>query len=120
MKLLIDMNLSPEWLAVLLRAGLEAKHWSEIGEFDAEEGVLLACAREQGFVVLTQDLDFGQLLFRTHAAGPGVVLLRIRNELDSLQQSRICRLLHSAGPALEAGALLVIDEKRARLRRLPM
>jgi len=33
MKLLIDMNLSPEWIAVLERAGFETVHWSTIGDF---------------------------------------------------------------------------------------
>jgi predicted nuclease of predicted toxin-antitoxin system len=27
-KLLLDMNLSPRWVHVLMRAGFEAMHWS--------------------------------------------------------------------------------------------
>jgi predicted nuclease of predicted toxin-antitoxin system len=29
-KILVDMNLSPEWLQVLAQAGWEAKHWSTV------------------------------------------------------------------------------------------
>jgi predicted nuclease of predicted toxin-antitoxin system len=32
MKLLIDMNLSPKWVAFLAEAGWQARHWSELGE----------------------------------------------------------------------------------------
>lgn len=31
MKILIDMNLSPNWVGFLKGAGVEALHWSEVG-----------------------------------------------------------------------------------------
>ncbi|MCW5969277.1 MAG: DUF5615 family PIN-like protein [Blastocatellales bacterium] len=31
-KLLIDMNLSPDWVSVLERHGWSAIHWSEVGD----------------------------------------------------------------------------------------
>jgi predicted nuclease of predicted toxin-antitoxin system len=65
MKLLVDMNLSPEWLKVLSRAGWQAIHWSTAGPATAADTELLAWARDHNYVVLTQDLDFGQLLFHT-------------------------------------------------------
>ncbi len=114
------MNLSPEWLTVLQQSGWQASHWSAIGSPTAPDTELLAWARQHGWVLLTQDLDFAELLFHTQAGTPSVALLRLRNELDSAQQARVCALLRTAAAALESGALLVIDEKRARLRRLPI
>lgn len=114
------MNLSPEWLPVLERAGWQASHWSSIGLPTAPDTDLLAWARQRGLALLTQDLDFAELLFHTQAGTPSVVLLRLRNELDAAQQTRVCTLLRTAMTALEKGALLVIDEHRARLRRLPI
>jgi hypothetical protein len=32
MRLLVDMNLSPDWVAVLKRAGWDAVHWSMVGK----------------------------------------------------------------------------------------
>ncbi|MCC5635132.1 DUF5615 family PIN-like protein [Nostoc sp. CHAB 5844] len=32
MKILIDINLSPEWVETFAQAGIEAVHWSTIGE----------------------------------------------------------------------------------------
>jgi predicted nuclease of predicted toxin-antitoxin system len=32
MKILIDMNLSPEWVEVIERHGWKALHWSTVGE----------------------------------------------------------------------------------------
>jgi len=31
-RLLVDMNLSPGWIPLLLAAGHEALHWSEVGD----------------------------------------------------------------------------------------
>jgi predicted nuclease of predicted toxin-antitoxin system len=120
MKILVDMNLSPEWLTVLEQAGWQASHWSAVGSPTAPDTDLLAWARQQGWVVLTQDIDFAELLFHTQAGTPSVVLLRLGNELGSAQQARVCALLRTAAAPLETGALLVIDEHRARLRRLPI
>ena len=120
MKILVDMNLSPEWLVVLEQAGWETSHWSTIGSPTAPDTGILAWARQHDWVVVTQDLDFAEILFHTQAGEPSVVLLRLRNELDNAQQIRICALLRTAATALETGALLVINEHRARLRRLPI
>jgi len=80
----------------------------------------LAWTRHHGWVLLTQDLDFAELLFHTPAGTPSVVMLRLRNELDSAQQARFSTLLRTATAALETDALLMIDERRNRLRRLPI
>jgi predicted nuclease of predicted toxin-antitoxin system len=119
-KILVDLNLSPEWLPVLEQAGWQAIHWSNVGSRTAPDTDLLAWARQHGWVVLTQDLDFAEILFHAQAGAPSVVLLRLRNELDKVQQTRVCALLRTAAAALEAGALVVIDERCARLRRLPI
>ena len=37
MKFLVDMNLSPGWVAFLIEAGFEAIHWSNAGPADATD-----------------------------------------------------------------------------------
>lgn len=37
MKIIIDMNLSPEWVSVLESAGYEAVHWSTVGQPQATD-----------------------------------------------------------------------------------
>jgi predicted nuclease of predicted toxin-antitoxin system len=44
MKLLLDMNLSPAWLAVLAAHGHDAVHWSEVGAADAPDTHIMAWA----------------------------------------------------------------------------
>ena len=44
MKLLVDMNLSPRWVAALTEAGVEAAHWSTLGAHNAPDPVIMAYA----------------------------------------------------------------------------
>jgi predicted nuclease of predicted toxin-antitoxin system len=41
MKILIDMNLSPEWVSILKKNGFEAVHWSTIGDPRAKDSVIM-------------------------------------------------------------------------------
>jgi predicted nuclease of predicted toxin-antitoxin system len=61
MKLLIDMNLSPDWVSVSV-VGIEAIHWSTVGDPRAPDRTIFAWAKEHSFVVFTNDLDFGAIL----------------------------------------------------------
>lgn len=76
MKILIDMNLSPEWAAVFGARGWEAVHWSSIGDPRASDKVIMDWARANAYTVFTHDLDFGSLLAATQGEGPSVIQVR--------------------------------------------
>lgn len=120
MKILVDMNLSPEWVQVFVAAGWPAQHWSRIGKNDAEDVEIFHWAETHDHLLFTQDLDFPQILFSTRKGKPSTVLLRIKNELAAYQRERVCAAIRQALVPLEAGAILVIDERHVRLRTLPI
>jgi predicted nuclease of predicted toxin-antitoxin system len=120
MKLLVDMNLSPDWLPLLASHGWDACHWSTVGPGNAPDTELMRWAREHQHIVLTQDLDFSQLLFATSETGPSVVLLRMDNEFDPAARDHVCAAIALAESALTTGALLTIAGHRVRLRHLPI
>jgi len=76
MKILVDMNLSPSWIPLLEADGYETKHWSQVGSPSAPDTEIMQWARENRFVVLTHDLDYGALLFATQTTAPSVIQLR--------------------------------------------
>lgn len=41
-RLVVDMNLSVEWVSKLTRQGWTAVHWSAIGDPSAEDSVIMA------------------------------------------------------------------------------
>jgi predicted nuclease of predicted toxin-antitoxin system len=75
MRVLIDMNLTPRWARYLINAGHEAAHWSAIGPLSAKDSEICSYARRHGYVLLTNDLDFPQILAHTKEAAPSVILL---------------------------------------------
>lgn len=120
MKLLLDMNLSPYWLPMLHQRDWESCHWSSIGKHNAPDTELMAWARRNSRVVMTQDLDFPQLLFMSGDLGPSVVLLRMKDEFDPAASARVVEALAAGEKALMDGALLIISGNNARLRPLPL
>ena len=120
MKIVIDMNLSPQWVDVLNAVGHQCVHWSEIGSPRASDREILLWARSNGFIVFTHDLDFGAILAATKADSPSVLQLRTQD----IAPQRIGALVVSAFKQFEEllnrGALISIDAKRARARILPL
>jgi predicted nuclease of predicted toxin-antitoxin system len=120
MKLLVDMNLSPQWEETFEQNGVEAIHWSKVGQAKAPDREIMAWARQHGFVVFTNDLDFGHLLALTHAAGPSVIQVRSEDVLPESIGSLVIRALDQHKEALQSGALVVIDPDDFRARILPI
>ncbi|MBW2367038.1 MAG: DUF5615 family PIN-like protein [Deltaproteobacteria bacterium] len=119
MKIVIDMNLSPQWIEVLKPAGHECIHWSDIGSPNASDREILLWARSNGFVVFTHDLDFGAILAATSADSPSVLQLRTQNVSPKHIGESVLSAFKQFGELLDQGALVSIDEKRARARILP-
>lgn len=120
MRFLIDMNLSPRWVDSLAAAGIQAAHWSRLGDSTAPDAVIMSFAAANDYVVVTHDLDFSAILAVTHGERPSVVQIRADNLSPEKIGSRVTAALRQAMPELERGALLVIDVHRTRLRLLPL
>ena len=114
------MNLGPDWVSALAGEGLRACHWQDLGDKTAADTVILAWARAHGHIVLTLDLDFQQLLFATRAHGPSVVLLRVRDPMSPALPAKVRQVLIENATPLADGCLIVLDENRSRIRRLPL
>ena len=120
MKLVLDMNLTPDWVPVLLQAGHTAVHWSSIGSPRAKDREIMAWARERQQVVFTHDLDFGAILAATGADLPSVLQVRTQDPTPEHCGQMILDTLQRYAEALTQGALISVDETRARVRLLPL
>jgi predicted nuclease of predicted toxin-antitoxin system len=119
-KVLIDMNISPLCAPRFAAAGHEALHWSSVGAPDASDADVMAWARDRGMVVLTHDLDFGDILGASAAMGPSVIQLRADRLAVDVTSTLVISALREYGSELAAGALLTIDAARLRVRLLPI
>jgi len=120
MKIVIDMNLSPAWVSSLEHAGHTAAHWSSVGSPNAADREILGWARQNDYVVFTHDLDFSAILAATDANAPSVVQIRTQAPTPSLCAELLLDLLLRYVQELTAGALISVDEDRARIRLLPL
>jgi predicted nuclease of predicted toxin-antitoxin system len=119
LSILVDMNLSTEWVKLLEQAGWSAVHWSSVGASDAEDQELMKWARDHSHIVFTHDLDFGTALALTHASAPSVIQLRGQKVLPEHVGPLVLAALQQYEAELDAGALIVIEESKSRVRILP-
>lgn len=119
-KILIDMNLTPDWVQSLRNEGWTAVHWSTLGEPNATDRTIMEWAESNGYVVFTHDLDFGAILALTHKTGPSVVQVRGRDVLPDQLRDLVVSTIRQHETDLRTGALIVVDERKKRVRILPI
>ncbi len=120
MKILVDMNLSPDWVTVLTNHGISAVHWSTVGDPRAEDSVIMDWARKNGYVVFTHDLDYGMALALTKMESPSVIQVRTQDVTPVHLERVVVEVLANNEALLETGALIIVDEGRSRVRILPL
>lgn len=120
MNLLLDMNLSPSWILVLEAEGWNATHWTSVGPVDAPDVIVMRWAKEHGYCVVTNDLDFSAILAATRAEGPSVIQIRGQDLSPETLGPMLVAVLRDHTSALLVGAILTVDLRNARVRRLPV
>jgi len=115
MRFLANMGIS-----FLEGLGHDALHLHVQGLDRMKDSAILDKAREEGRILLTHDLDFGQLIAASGARLPSIVVFRLRN----MRPERVNRYLESIENQhrglLEQGAIISVAEGQIRVRVLPI
>jgi predicted nuclease of predicted toxin-antitoxin system len=120
MKIVIDMNLSPEWVQEFESHDIEAVHWSTVGVYNAPDSLIIEWAKANNYIVFTHDLDFGTALALTKAEKPSVIQVRTQNVTVQYLSKLVIPTFKTYANMLDKGALIVIDEDKSRVRILPL
>jgi predicted nuclease of predicted toxin-antitoxin system len=120
MKFLLDMNLSPRLAEIFRENGYESIHWTEVGASDACDKDILHWARENGWIIITNDLDFGAILAMEGLRFPSVIQTRRLELFPESLFPILEQVVKRFANELTSGALIVVDEKRMRVRLLPV
>jgi predicted nuclease of predicted toxin-antitoxin system len=82
--------------------------------------VILKKAREHEEIIVTHDLDYGNLLAFSGEMKPSVIIFRVRNtHADSLFTKIIAAWDEIERPLLE-GAIVTFEDAALRIRKLPI
>lgn len=121
MRLLLDNNLSPRLALLLAEDDWDVAHVEARNLGSATDEAVLTAAREENRVLVSADTDFGQLLARSRASGPSVVLVRrVAGRRTAALADLLIPVLLTYAEDLEAGCVLAIHEDNVRIRRLPL
>lgn len=120
MRFLADMGISPRTVRRLQAAGHDAVHVAELRLHRATDPEIVRLARSENRIVITHDLDFGTIMAASGESAPSLIIFRLAN-MHPDKVSRYMEMIierHSA--ALESGVILMVTERRVRIRRLPI
>jgi predicted nuclease of predicted toxin-antitoxin system len=81
---------------------------------------ILRKARDEGCVLLTHDLDFGELMAAGGANLPSVIILRLRDMRPEGVNVHLRGVVTEYHDMLEKGVIASVSERGIRLRELPI
>jgi len=120
LRFLADIGISPRVVESLRRQGYDAMHLHEQSLYGLTDAKVLDKARAEGRIVLTSDLDFGELLALSRAGLPSVIVFRLKDMRPENVQRYLTHVLASLATALDRGAIVSATERRCHLHHLPI
>ena len=92
---LADENISPESADYVETLGFPCRSLSRDGPHGLSDRQIVALARQEGHVVLTHDLDFGEIYYFAEAGQVGILVLRLRHQTVEAVNDVLARFLDS-------------------------
>ena len=120
MRFLADMGVDLRVAEWLRRNGHHVVHLRDEGLPRMPNGEIFAKAVKEGRVILTFDLDFGEIAALSGGRKASVVVFRLHNTRTPHVIERLAAVLADCMVALEKGVVLVVEESRRRIRYLPV
>jgi len=120
MKFLVDMSISPKTVEFLRKQGYEAVRVSDMGMAKSRDEEILGYAIEKGMVLITADLDFGNIFAYTKSKRPSTIIFRLKNPSPEFVNQMLLLTLPKIVEQLKKGVIVVVEDRRIRIRELPI
>ena len=120
LRFLVDMNLPAETVTNLRQHGWDVFRVSQVLPMDAQDSEILEFARQQNRVIITQDLDFSSLLALGGYEKPSLITFRLSVPDSETITRKLLDIMPHIEDRLAEGCAVTIDDRRARVRRLPI
>jgi predicted nuclease of predicted toxin-antitoxin system len=121
MKFLVDNALSPLVAQRLVNLGYDAIHVREIQMHTASDEAIFSRAQQDQRIIISSDTDFAQILALRNTTTPSLILFRKGSVRSPHGQVKIlsANLSGDVEKALMDGSVVVFEEERIRIRKLP-
>jgi predicted nuclease of predicted toxin-antitoxin system len=120
MRFLADMGVSQQVVEWLRNAGHDAVHLRDEGLQRLPNGEIFQKAGREQRIVLTFDLDFGEIVAASAGQVISVIIFRLRNTRADFVIQRLDDVLAQSSAELMQGAIVVVEDGRHRVRKLPI
>ncbi|MGP1678771.1 MAG: DUF5615 family PIN-like protein [Burkholderiales bacterium] len=117
MRFLADESCDFTFVRLLREAGHDVRAVAESAH-GAPDDKVIVLAHGQRRILITEDKDFGQLVFAAAASTSGVIYVRYPMRYRSTLGADLLRLVEERGDAL-FGAFAVVEPGRIRIGRTP-
>lgn len=120
MRFLADMGVSMRIVEWLRSKGHDILHLREEGlQRFADEDIFKKATSEQR-IILTFDLDFGEIVAFSGGKMVSVILFRLHNTRTPHVLRRLKTVLEESSESLKRGSIIIVEETRHRVRELPI
>ena len=120
MRFLLNMNVCRAVADVLAEFGHECVHARDAGLIRSDDAEIVETARRNGQVIVTHDLDYGDLLALGGRRHPSVIIFRLRVSSPSNLADRLRSAWEHIATFLPKGVIVVITDATVRVRPLPL
>ena len=114
------MGVDVRVVAWLNAQGHEALHLRDQGLQRLPNGAIFEKAHQETRILLTFDLDFGEITALSSGKPVSVVVFRLHNTRSGHVISRLEAILKTSPEALEKPGVILVEESRHRIRRFPI
>jgi len=118
MRFLLDESLPPQFVKALQRAGFEVLKVRQLGLGGADDMVVYATAQALGAVLVTADKGFGDIRHFPLGTHHGIVVLRVIGKPERQWKALERALCQDLKGQNLTGALVIVTERKTRVRRL--
>ncbi len=120
MRFLLDMGVDVRVAAWLREQRHEAVHLRDEGLQRLPNGEIFTKAIAERRIIVTFDLDFGEIASLARGLKASVIVFRLHNTRTQHVLERLGAVLADCSSVLEKGAVVVVEETRHRVRQLPV
>ncbi|MEJ2725527.1 MAG: DUF5615 family PIN-like protein [Deltaproteobacteria bacterium] len=120
MRFLADMCVDVRIVKWLRQNGHDATHLRDQGLHRIPNGEIFEKAIREDRVVITFDLDFGEIAALTESRKASVLLFRLKNTRTPHVIERLSSVIESFPDALKKGCIVTVEDARSRIRYFPI